>query len=155
MYAVSWLSSLYKNGLSNQLNDISSLAYVYKDLKEHLHNFSNLSWNCYTVQITHLAICLSKNQTYSLNIIRKALTDTRRLTNSEWRSFEMPCILAECWMTRSNRLARERTWHPAWALVQMGAAPTLVSLLQNNRQTNTTHTADTRGDQRPREKQRN
>lgn len=66
------------------------------------------------------------------------------LTNSEWRSLEMPCILAECWMTRSNKLARERAWHPAWALVQMGAAPTLSSLLQNKRQTNTTHTTDTR-----------
>lgn len=52
----------------------------------------------------------------------------------------MPCILAECWMTRSNRLAKERTWHPVWALVQIGAAPTLVIL--NNIQTNATHATD-------------
>lgn len=67
----------------------------------------------------------------------------------------MPCILAECWITRSNRLARERIWHPAWALVQMGAASTLVSLLKNNRKTNGTHITDTRRDQRSREEQRN
>lgn len=78
----------------------------------------------------------------------------RKLTNSECRSLEIPCILAECWMTRSNRSARETTWHPAWALVQMGAALTLVSLVQNTRQTNTTHTADTRRDQRLKHEQR-
>lgn len=56
----------------------------------------------------------------------------------------MLCILAECWMTRSNKLAKERTWHPALAWEQIDAAPTPGSLLLNNRQTSPIHTMDTR-----------
>lgn len=46
-------------------------------------------------------------------------------------------------MTRSNRLAKDRTWQPAWALVQMDTALTPVSLLQNNTETSSSHTTQT------------
>lgn len=57
-----------------------------------------------TVSITHLARRLTEYAHDKFSIIT---IYTWLRTNSEWRSFEMPCILAECWTTRSNRLARE------------------------------------------------
>jgi hypothetical protein len=50
---------------------------------------------------------------------------SKRLTNWECRSLDMPCILDECWMTRSKRSASERTWQLAWPLSQIGAARTV------------------------------
>lgn len=49
-------------------------------------------------------------------------------------------------MTRSNRLAKDRTWQLAWALVQMDTALALVSLLQNNTETSSSHTTQTETD---------
>lgn len=60
----------------------------------------------------------------------------------------MPCILAECWMTRSNRLARDTTSQPAPVLPQVGAALTLAGVVQNARQSHSPHTADAGRDQR-------
>lgn len=46
------------------------------------------------------------------------------LTNSECRSLERLCILAECWMTLSKRSSSDGTWHAVGPCVQMGAEPT-------------------------------
>ena len=55
----------------------------------------------------------------------KACRKVKGLTNSECRSLEIPCTLADCWMTLSRSSARGREWHTAPLWAQMGALPAL------------------------------